>query len=129
MAKQATLFTTDDIEFGSDVFIDSEEPFLLNVLIKNNPSLLRKLELDLYDTAENSIEINFNFFFKEKLAELEIIVYKNTCEKKFVVLRDMFLEIKDENLKIILKKLNDYLIETKKITFDEFVSLKPKFTW
>lgn len=124
-----TIFDDNDIVFDGDITINKEDVFFFNILLKNTNSILDKLKINKiineYDKKDIVIKINFNFFINERVGELEVLIYSKKEKEIEQIIKDIFYELKENELKLFLRNLNKYLIKTKKQTIENLVSLEP----
>lgn len=124
-----TIFDDNDIVFDGDITINKEDVFFFNILLKNTNSILDKLKINKiineYDKKDIVIKINFNFFINERVGELEVLIYSKKEKEIEQIIKDIFYELKEKELKLFLRNLNKYLIKTKKQTIENLVSLEP----
>ena len=137
MTLENKTIATNDITFKGEILNIREDIYMLNIPLKCNLSLLTKLDLNGIDyeklLKENKIEIYFNYFYKENIGELEVLIYDNNLNKiteeqeELQILptfTDKFIKLERFELEAILKKLNDLLMEKSNVTLIQFLQDK-----
>lgn len=117
------LILEDDIDFVGNIIVVREDIKLLNVLCIANDNLLKKLKIK--SNEDIKVEIYFNFFYEDKIGEFEILTYKKQDEK-FILLNDTFKNLTNEELIVIIAKLDNYLKLNKNTNINKFLHINLK---